>query len=48
MTKCIVRTHGELNSGLLERACRVYLQDRTVQKVIYEIQNNLQRSGHNQ
>lgn len=48
MTKCTVRTHGELNGGLLERACRVYLQDKKVQKVIYEIQGDLQRAGRDQ
>jgi len=48
MTKCTIRTHGELNCVLLERACRVYLQDRIVQKVIYEkIQSNLQQARHN-
>lgn len=48
MTRCVVRTRGKLNVELLERACGVYLRDRTVQKVIYEVQNNLQQSGHNQ
>lgn len=44
MTRCVVRTRGKLNLELLERACRIYLQDKTVQKVIYEIQNNLQQT----
>lgn len=41
--KCITRTHGFIDRDNLERACTVYLQDKKVQKVIYEVQNNLQR-----
>ena len=40
-TKCIVRTHGEVSREALKNACVIYLQNKQVQKVIYEIQNNL-------
>lgn len=38
-----VRFHGEVSREALEKACVIYLQNKQVQKVIYEIQNNLQR-----
>ena len=40
-TKCIVRTHGKVSHEALKKACEIYLQDKQVQKVIYDIQNNL-------
>lgn len=36
MTKCIVRTHGTVDEEKLKKACLIYLQDKQVQKVIYE------------
>lgn len=40
-TKCIVRIHGKVSQEALKNACVIYLQDKQVQKVIYDIQNNL-------
>lgn len=42
MTKCKVNVYGEISQDKLKKACELYLQNKEVQKVIYEIQNNVQ------
>ncbi len=40
--KCKVKVYGEISHEKLKKACEIYLQDKAVQRAIYEIQNNVQ------